>query len=120
MEKLNIENSKENPAVESELVEKVKQAQPQEEYLYDLAELFKTFGDTTRIKILYALFESELCVGDIAQVLNFSQSSVSHQLRILKDAKLVKFRREGKNIYYSLDDDHVRTIISMGLEHIEE
>ncbi len=120
MENLNIENSKENPSDENELVKKVKQAQPQEEYLYDLAELFKTFGDSTRIKILYALFESELCVGDIAQVLNFSQSSVSHQLRILKDAKLVKFRREGKNIYYSLDDDHVRMMISMGMEHIEE
>lgn len=120
MENLNMEHAKEASVENSELVNKVKQAQPQEEYLYDLAELFKTFGDSTRIKILYALFESELCVGDIAQVLNFSQSSVSHQLRILKDAKLVKFRREGKNIYYSLDDDHVRTMISMGMEHIEE
>lgn len=120
MENLNMEHAKEASVDNSELVNKVKQAQPQEEYLYDLAELFKTFGDSTRIKILYALFESELCVGDIAQVLNFSQSSVSHQLRILKDAKLVKFRREGKNIYYSLDDDHVRTMISMGMEHIEE
>lgn len=120
VDNMNIEKAGENSVVENDLVERVKQAQPQEEYLYDLAELFKTFGDTTRIKILYALFESELCVGDIAQVLNFSQSSVSHQLRILKEAKLVKFRREGKNIYYSLDDDHVRTMISMGMEHIEE
>ncbi|MCD7806492.1 MAG: metalloregulator ArsR/SmtB family transcription factor, partial [Lachnospiraceae bacterium] len=78
------------------------------------------FGDTTRIRILYALFVSELCVGDIAQLLNLSQPAVSHQLKILKDAKLVKFRREGKIIFYSLDDDHVRTIISMGMEHVEE
>ena len=120
MENMNIVNSGEGSEAVNDIVERVKQNQPQEEYLYDLAELFKTFGDTTRIKILYALFESELCVGDIAQVLNFSQSSVSHQLRILKEAKLVKFRREGKNIYYSLDDDHVRTMISMGMEHIEE
>ena len=86
----------------------------------ELADLFKVFGDTTRIKILYALFESELCVGDIALVLGMSQSAVSHQLRVLKDSKLIKFRREGKVIFYSLDDDHVRTIMSMGMEHVEE
>ena len=85
-----------------------------------MADLFKVFGDTTRIKILYALFESELCVGDIAQILGLSQSAVSHQLRVLKDSKLIKFRREGKVIFYSLDDDHVRTIMSMGMEHVEE
>ena len=85
-----------------------------------MSELFKVFGDTTRIRILYALFESELCVNDIAQVLGLSQSAVSHQLRILKDAKLVKFRRNGKIIFYSLDDDHVRNIIAMGMEHVEE
>lgn len=103
-----------------EIVEKVLEKQPEDEYLYDLAELFKVFGDSTRIRILYALFESELCVGDMAQILNLTQSAVSHQLRILKDAKLVKFRREGKIIFYSLDDDHVRTMLSMGMEHVEE
>ena len=93
---------------------------PDDEALYDLAELFRVFADSTRVKILYALFESELCVGDIAQLLNLSQSSVSHQLRILKSSKLVKFRREGKAIFYSLDDDHVRSIIALGMEHVEE
>lgn len=94
--------------------------QPPEEILYELAELFKVFGDSTRIRILYVLFENELCVSDIAELLNMSQSSVSHQLRILKDAKLVKFRREGKSIFYALDDDHVYHIIEMGMEHVEE
>ena len=93
---------------------------PDDEVLYDLAELFRVFGDTTRIKILYALFESELCVGDITQAVGLSQSAVSHQLRILKQSKLVKFRREGKAVYYSLDDDHVRSMLSMGAEHVEE
>lgn len=91
-----------------------------DEVLYDLAELFKVFGDSTRIRILYAMFDSELCVSDLADCLQLSQSSVSHQLRILKSSKLVKCRREGKSIFYSLDDDHVRKIISMGLEHVEE
>ena len=107
-------------AVREDIVQKVLEQQPDYEVLYDLAELFKVFGDSTRIRILYALFETELCVGDIAQILNLSQSSVSHQLRILKSSKLVKFRREGKIMFYSLDDDHVRTMISMGMEHIEE
>lgn len=102
------------------LVKQVLEHQPQDEYLYDLADLFKVFGDSTRIKILYALFESELCVNDIATILNLNQSAVSHQLRILKDAKLVKYKRSGKNIFYSLDDDHVRTILSMGMDHVEE
>ena len=88
--------------------------------LYDLAELFKIFGDTTRIKILYALFEAELCVGDMAQLLGLSQTAVSHQLRVLKGNKLVKFRREGKTVFYSLADDHVRRIINQGMEHVEE
>ena len=78
------------------------------------------FGDTTRIKILYALFESELCVGDLAQLLDVSQSAVSHQLRMLKQMKLVKNRREGKTVFYSLDDDHVRSMIALGMEHVEE
>lgn len=107
-------------AAREEVVKKVLEQQPDDEILYDLAELFKIFGDSTRIKILYALSESELCVNDIAQLLRLSQSSVSHQLRILKDSKLVKFRREGKIIFYALDDDHVRNIINMGMEHVEE
>ncbi len=114
------ENQSEFLAAHEDVVRRVLAAQPEDEYLYDLAELFKVFGDSTRIKILYALFESELCVGDIAQILNLSQSSVSHQLRILKDAKLVRFRREGKIIFYALDDDHVRNMLSMGMEHVEE
>ena len=93
---------------------------PDDEVLYELADLFRVFGDSTRIKILYALFESELCVGDLAQLLDVSQSAVSHQLRVLKDSKLVRFRREGKTVFYALDDDHVRSILSMGIDHIEE
>lgn len=98
----------------------IREAMPDDEYLYDLSELFRIFGDSTRIKILYSLFDNELCVGDIAAILQLSQSSVSHQLRILKDSKLVKFRRDGKSIYYSLDDDHVRSILDLGMEHLEE
>lgn len=107
-------------AAREDVVKKLLKQQPDDEILYDLAELFKVFGDSTRIKILYALFETELCVYDIARILNLSQSSVSHQLRILKTSKLVKFRREGKSVFYSLDDEHVREIISMGMEHVEE
>ncbi len=107
-------------AAREDVVKKVLDSQPADEYLYDLAELFKVFGDSTRIRILYALFESELCVGDMAQLLGISQSAVSHQLKILKDAKLVRFRRDGKIIFYMLDDDHVRTMLSMGMEHVEE
>ena len=103
-----------------EIVEKVKAQMPHEETLYDLAELFKTFGDTTRIRILYVLFEAEMCVCDIAQLLNMNQSAISHQLRQLKQMKLVKNRREGKTMFYSLADDHVYTIINQGLEHISE
>ena len=107
-------------AEREDIVNRVLEQQPDDEILYDLAELFKVFGDSTRIKILYSMFENELCVNDIAKLLNLSQSSVSHQLRILKTSKLVKFRRDGKSIYYSLDDEHVRSIISMGMEHVEE
>ena len=106
--------------VHENLLQIVNKTLPEENELYDLAELFKVFGDSTRIKILYSMFETELCVNDIAKLLNLSQSSVSHQLRILKTSKLVKFRREGKSIFYSLDDEHVRAIISMGMEHVEE
>ena len=105
-------------AAREDVVKRVLEQQPDDEILYDLAELFKVFGDSTRIKILYSLFETELCVYDIARLLNLSQSSVSHQLRILKNSKLVKFRREGKSVFYSLDDEHVREIISMGMEHV--
>ncbi len=107
-------------AAHEEIVRQVLELLPDDEVLYELADLFKVFGDSTRIKILYALWESELCVGDLAQLLDMSQSSVSHQLRVLKDAKLVRFRRDGKIIFYSLADDHVRTIIGMGMEHVEE
>ena len=106
--------------VHEELVEKVQKDMPKEELLYDLAELYKVFGDTTRIKILYVLFEQEICVCDIAQILNMTMSAISHQLRVLKQAGLVKYRREGKTVFYALADDHVRTIIGMGMEHIEE
>lgn len=103
-----------------EIVEKVRREMPGEDTLYDLCELFRIFGDSTRIRILYVLFEAEMCVCDIAEVLSMTQSAISHQLRLLKQAKLVKNRREGKTVYYSLADDHVRTIIDQGMEHIEE
>jgi ArsR family transcriptional regulator len=103
-----------------EVISQVNAQMPEEELLYDLAELYKLFGDTTRIKILYALFEAELCVSDLAALLNISVSAASHQLRMLKQSKLVKFRREGKTVFYSLADDHVRTIIDMGMEHLCE
>ena len=93
---------------------------PDDEVLYELADLFRVFGDSTRIKILYALHDNELCVQDIANAVQLSQSAVSHQLRVLKDTKLVRFRRDGKTVYYALDDDHVRSILSLGMEHIEE
>lgn len=93
---------------------------PGDEILYSLAELFKVFGDPTRIRILYALSAGELCVCDIASVLHMSQSAISHQLRVLKQLQLVKFRREGKTVYYSLADSHVETILNQGLEHVQE
>ncbi|MCR5452501.1 MAG: metalloregulator ArsR/SmtB family transcription factor [Lachnospiraceae bacterium] len=91
-----------------------------EEVLYDLAELFKMFGDSSRVRILYALFDGELNVSDLSDALSMTQSAVSHQLRILKQGKLVKARREGKSMYYSLADDHVRIIMDAGLEHVTE
>ena len=103
-----------------ELVRRVNAEMPEDEKLYDLAELFRIFGDTTRIKILYVLFESDMCVCDIAELLNMTQSAISHQLRILKASKLVKNRREGKSVIYSLADSHVRHIIDQGIEHINE
>lgn len=103
-----------------EIVEKVRAAMPDEDLLYDLAELYKVFGDSTRIKILYVLFEAEMCVCDIAKLLNMTQSAISHQLRVLKQSKLVDYRKDGKTVFYSLADDHVKTIIGQGLDHISE
>lgn len=106
--------------IHEDVVNKVKETMPEEETLYDLAEIFKVFGDSTRIKILWALEESEMCVCDIAVLLNMTQSAISHQLRVLKNARLVKNRREGKVVYYSLDDDHIKDILDKGLAHINE
>ena len=106
--------------VHEDIVAQVKQSMPDEEVLYDLAELFKIFGDSTRIKILYVLSESEMCVCDIAQLLGMTQSAISHQLRSLTQSKLVKARREGKTVFYSLADGHVRTILAQGVEHVGE
>ncbi|MCC8028789.1 MAG: metalloregulator ArsR/SmtB family transcription factor [Lachnospiraceae bacterium] len=106
--------------VHEDLLRQVKEGMPEETELYDLAELFKIFSDSTRIRILFVLFEAEVCVCDLADMLHMTQSAVSHQLRILKQSKLVKNRREGKSVFYSLADDHVRTIIAQGMDHIEE
>lgn len=102
------------------MAEKVNREMPDVDVLYDLAELFKVFGDSTRIRILYVLFESEMCVCDIANILGMTQSAISHQLRVLKQNSLVKSRREGKSIIYSLADDHVRKIIGQGYDHVTE
>lgn len=104
----------------ADIVKQVQEAMPGEDALYDLAELFRVFGDSTRIRILYVLFESEMCVCDIAQLLGMTQSAISHQLRALKNARLIKSRRDGKTVFYSLADSHVRTIINQGQEHISE
>lgn len=106
--------------VHQEIVDRVNREMPAEETLFDLAELFKIFGDSTRIKILYVLFESEMCVCDIAQLLGMTQSAISHQLRSLKQCRLVKARREGKTVFYSLADSHVRAILDQGIEHVAE
>lgn len=103
-----------------DIISRVNKAMPDDEILYDLAELFKIFGDSTRIKILYVLLESEMCVCDIAQLLGMTQSAISHQLRSLKQSKLVKYRREGKTVFYSLADHHVRSIMDQGMEHVAE
>lgn len=106
--------------IHEDIVNRVRGKMPEEETLYDLAEVFKVFGDTTRIRILWALDEAEMCVCDIAALLDMTQSAISHQLRILKQAKLVRTRKEGKVVYYSLDDEHVRLIFDQGLTHINE
>jgi len=108
------------PGTHQDILDRVSQALPDEDTLYDLTELFRIFGDSTRIRILYVLFESEMCVCDIAELLGMTQSAISHQLRALKNARLVKGRREGKTVFYSLADDHVKTIIDQGLEHVAE
>ncbi|KFL34429.1 MULTISPECIES: metalloregulator ArsR/SmtB family transcription factor [unclassified Sulfurospirillum] len=106
--------------VHENVIEMVRKKMPQEEKLYDLAELFKVFGDTTRVKIISALFEAEMCVCDIAELLHMTPSSISHQLRVLRQARLVKHRKEGKVVFYSLDDEHIKTIFNQSLEHILE
>ncbi|MGN0373687.1 MAG: ArsR/SmtB family transcription factor [Enterocloster sp.] len=106
--------------VHEDVVKAVREKMPDEDQLYDLAEIFKVFGDSTRIKILYVLSESEMCVCDIAQLLNMNQSAISHQLRILKQSRLVKSRRDGRAVFYSLDDSHVKTIMDQGMEHMQE
>lgn len=106
--------------IHEDVVNKVREHMADDEDLMDLAELFKTFGDSTRVKILYALFKAEMCVCDIAVLLGMTKSAISHQLRILKQMKLVKYRRDGKIVYYSLDDEHVKTIFAQGLLHISE
>lgn len=120
MEELRRAECCEEHCIHGDVIERVRAKLPDVEELYDLAEFFKVFGDTTRIRILYVLFEAEMCVCDIAEMLNMTASAISHQLRLLKQSRLVKSRRDGKTIYYSLADDHVRSIIDMGREHIEE
>ena len=106
--------------IHQKTIEQVLDQMPDEDVLYDLAELFKVFGDSTRIRILFALYGADICVCDLAESLNMTQSAVSHQLKILKQSKLVSNRREGKQIYYFLADDHVRRIIAQGMEHVTE
>lgn len=106
--------------IHEEVVNRVKSIIPEDGIIYDLAEFFKVFADSTRMKIIYALIEKELCVCDIAAIVGTTQSAISHQLRILKQSKLVKYRKEGKIVYYSLDDEHISQIVKKGREHIEE
>lgn len=104
----------------AETVKRVKSQILKDEEIFDLAELFKVFGDSTRMKIINSLMMEELCVCDIAEITNSTPSAISHQLRVLKQSKLVKYRKDGKSVYYSLDDDHVKQIFEKGREHIEE
>lgn len=106
--------------IDQKTAKEIEEKMPAESELYDLADLFKVFGDSTRIKILYVLFENEMCVYDIANLLNMTQSAISHQLRVLKQNRLVKYRKEGKTVLYTLADEHVFTILSQGIEHVEE
>ena len=106
--------------VHDDIIRQVEGVMPQEQELVELSEFFKVFGDSTRIKILYVLSQSEMCVCDIATLLQMGQSAISHQLRILKQMRLVKFRRDGKTVFYSLSDNHIQTILAQGMEHINE
>lgn len=106
--------------IHEEVVDEVKKKMPEEHILYDLADFFKVFSDSTRVKIMWALDESEMCVCDLAVLLNMTKSAISHQLRSLRNANLVKFRKQGKIVYYSLADEHVQDIFEKGLEHIRE
>lgn len=106
--------------IHEDIIKKVSNLMPDDKKLYELSELFKVLGDTTRVKIIYALFESEMCVCDISALFNMNQSAISHQLRTLKQARLVKFRRDGKVVYYSLDDEHVKLLFDYGLIHVKE
>lgn len=110
----------ESSEVHEELLRTVRQKLPPEEQLYDLAELFKVFGDSTRMRILFVLFEAEVCVCDLAEALNMTVSAISHQLRILKQSKLVKSEKVGRSVFYALADEHVRSIVEQGMEHILE
>lgn len=106
--------------IHQDIVNNVKKVMPKDDLIYDLAEFYKVFADSTRMKIIYALMENELCVCDIAVIVGTTQSAISHQLRILKQAKLVKYKKDGKVVYYSLDDEHIAEIVKKGREHIEE
>ena len=110
----------EEPLIHTDLVSLVRSRLPEESRMQDLAELFKVFGDTTRIRILFVLFEAEVCVCDLAETLGMTQSAISHQLRLLKASGLIQARRQGKSVFYSLADSHVRTIMAQGWEHIIE
>ncbi len=106
--------------IHEDIIDNVRRKMPEEEELYDLAELFKVFGDSTRIKIIWALFESDMCVCDIAALLNMTQSAISHQLRVLKNSRLVRYKKVGKVVYYSLNDEHIKKICELGMEHMME
>ena len=106
--------------VHQDIVDRVTEVMPDEDQLLDLAEFFKVFGDSTRIKILYVLSQAEMCVCDIATLLQMGQSAISHQLRVLKQMRLVKFRRDGRTVFYSLADGHIKSIVNQGMEHIRE
>ena len=106
--------------IDAETAKDIEEKMPIESELYELADLFKVFGDSTRIKILYALYENEMCVYDIASLLNMTQSAISHQLRVLKQNRLVKYRKDGQTVLYTLADEHVFTILSQGIEHVED
>lgn len=114
------ENLCEITIIHEDVVKEVKKIMPEDDEIYDLAEFFKVFADSTRMKMIYALMENELCVCDLANIVNTTQSAISHQLKILRQSKLVKFRKEGKVVYYSLDDEHISQIVKKGREHIEE